>query len=401
MNYGAYIVKYAEIGVKGKNRRFFEDALADGVSRALEGCGDGFKVTCIAGRLYVEALGDHDFEDMKARLGKVFGVLAICPAVTIARVDRKLPDIDALCDAAVKCFHQVSGIEEGDERTFKVKCRRVDKTYPLDSMEVAAKVGEKLLDAFPSLSVDVHEPDILFHVELREQVNFFSREIPGPGGLPTGTAGKAMLLLSGGIDSPVAGYMIARRGASLEAVYFHAPPYTSDRAKAKVADLAAGVAAYCGSIRLHVVNFTAIQLAIYEKCPKDELTIIMRRQMMRIAERLAQKNGCIGLITGESIGQVASQTMQSLLVTDAAVKNMPVYRPLIAMDKQDIIDISQRIGTYETSILPYEDCCTIFVAKHPVTRPRADVIEKHESEIREELDRLVEEAISSEEIIEA
>ncbi|MCR5178499.1 MAG: tRNA 4-thiouridine(8) synthase ThiI [Lachnospiraceae bacterium] len=401
MKYGAYIIKYAEIGVKGKNRGFFEAALAEGVSRALSGCGDGFKVTCIAGRLYVEALGDHDFEDVKERLGKVFGVLGICPAVTIARVDRKLPDIDALCDAAVKCFHQVSGIEEGDKRTFKVKCRRVDKTYPLDSMEVAAKIGEKLLDAFPSLSVDVHEPDILFHVELREQVNFFSLEIPGPGGLPTGTAGKAMLLLSGGIDSPVAGYMIARRGASLEAVYFHAPPYTSDRAKAKVVELAEKVAGYCGKIRLHVINFTAVQLAIYEKCPKDELTIIMRRQMMRIAEKIASNNGCIGLITGESIGQVASQTMQSLLVTDAAVMNMPVYRPLIAMDKQYIIDMSQQIGTYETSILPYEDCCTIFVAKHPVTRPRLDVIVKHESEISGELDRLVEEAIAGEEIIEA
>ena len=270
----------------------------------------------------------------------------------------------------------------------------------MDSMEVDAAIGERLLDAFPALRVDVHNPQILFHVELREQVNLFSEEIPGPGGLPSGTAGRAMLLLSGGIDSPIAGYQIARRGAELEAVYFHAPPYTSDRAKQKVIDLATLISRYTGPIRLHIINFTAIQLAIYEKCPKDELTIIMRRYMMHIAEKLALDNGCIGLITGESIGQVASQTMQSLAVTDDAVKSLPVYRPLIAHDKQEIIRISEQIGTYETSILPYEDCCTIFVAKHPVTHPRLDIILRHENIVRGELDALTETALAEEEIVE-
>ncbi|MCR5093643.1 MAG: tRNA 4-thiouridine(8) synthase ThiI [Lachnospiraceae bacterium] len=402
-NYEAFIIKYAEIGVKGKNRHIFEEALVRRVERALDPVGE-FKVTCIAGRLYVEARRDFVFDEVIAALQQVFGVLGICPAVTIPRTDRKLPDITALGDAAVRYFGDVYELaDRTDDRplTFKVKCRRVDKTYPMDSMEVAAAIGERLLDAWPALKVDVHDPDVLFHVELREQVNFFSEEIPGPGGLPTGTAGRGMLLLSGGIDSPVAGYLVARRGAELEAVYFHAPPYTSDRAKQKVVDLARIVARYTGTIRLHVVNFTALQLAIYEKCPKDELTIIMRRYMMKIAEELAVRNHCICLITGESIGQVASQTMQSLLVTDQAVKRMPVFRPMIASDKQEIIDLSQKIGTYETSIQPYEDCCTIFVAKHPVTHPRLDVIEAHEDKVREELDRLADEAVETEEVIEA
>ncbi|MCR5675996.1 MAG: tRNA 4-thiouridine(8) synthase ThiI [Lachnospiraceae bacterium] len=402
-DYQAFIIKYAEIGVKGKNRHLFEEALVRGVQRALDAVGE-FRVTCIAGRLYAEAARDFSFDDAVAALQRVFGVLGICPAVTIPRTDRKLPDIEALGEACIRYFEMAYGFRRdarGGEpkRSFKVVCRRVDKSYPMDSMEVAAAIGEKLLDALPELRVDVHEPDILFHVELREQVNLFSEEIPGPGGLPTGTAGRAMLLLSGGIDSPVAGYQIAKRGAELEAVYFHAPPYTSDRAKQKVIDLGCLVARFAGPIRLHVVNFTAIQLAIYEKCPRDELTIIMRRCMMHIAEELAVKNDCIGLITGESIGQVASQTMQSLAVTDAAVRSLPVYRPLIAHDKQEIITISERIGTYETSILPYEDCCTIFVAKHPVTHPRLDVIMRHERLIEEELAQLTRQAIDEEEIV--
>ncbi len=405
MKYEAFIIKYAEIGVKGNNRHIFEDALVQALRRALLPVGS-FQVTCIAGRLYVEAADDDfDYDEAIAAFQRVFGVLGICPAVTIRRTERRLPDIDALGEAAIRYFESVYGLERGkeaapgEERTFKVRCRRVDKSYPMNSMEVDAAVGERLLDAFPSLKVDVHDPEILFHVELREQVNLFSEEIPGPGGLPSGTAGKAMLLLSGGIDSPVAGYQIARRGARVEAVYFHAPPYTSDRAKQKVIDLATLLSRYTGPIRLHIVNFTAIQLAIYEKCPKDELTIIMRRYMMHIAEELALQNDCIGLITGESIGQVASQTMQSLAVTDEAVKRLPVYRPLIANDKQEIIRISEQIGTYETSILPYEDCCTIFVAKHPVTRPRLDIILRHEEPVREELDALTRTAISEEEIV--
>ena len=232
----------------------------------------------------------------------------------------------------------------------------------------------------------------------REKIYIYSRIIPGAGGMPVGTAGKAMLLLSGGIDSPVAGYMIAKRGVTIEAVYFHAPPYTSERAKQKVVDLAKQVSKYTGPIKLHVVNFTDIQLYIYEKCPHDELTIIMRRYMMRIAEHFAKEDGCLGLITGESIGQVASQTMQSLMATND-VCTLPVYRPLIGFDKQEIVDISEKIGTYETSILPYEDCCTIFVAKHPVTKPNVEVIRKSEENLSEKIDELFAEAVNTVETI--
>jgi len=237
-------------------------------------------------------------------------------------------------------------------------------------------------------------------VEIRDKIYIYSDEIPGPGGMPVGTGGRAMLLLSGGIDSPVAGYMISKRGVSIEATYFHAPPYTSERAKQKVIDLARIISRYTGPIRLHIVNFTDIQMAIYEKCPHDELTIIMRRYMMKIAEHFAQKDNCLALVTGESIGQVASQTMQSLYVTNE-VCNMPVFRPCIGMDKQDIITLSEKIGTYETSILPFEDCCTIFVAKHPVTKPRLDVIKKSERKLDDCIEELMKTAIETEEVIQA
>ena len=255
-------------------------------------------------------------------------------------------------------------------------------------------MGEKILEAMPEMTVDVHNPDIYVNIEIRSRINIYTELIPGPGGMPVGTNGKAMLLLSGGIDSPVAGYMVAKRGVKIDAVYFHAPPYTSERAKEKVIDLARIVTQYSGPINLHVVNFTDIQLYIYEKCPHDELTIIMRRYMMKIAEHFAKESDCLGLVTGESIGQVASQTMHSLLVTNA-VCELPVIRPLIGFDKQEIIDISEKIGTYETSILPYEDCCTIFVAKHPVTKPNKKVIEKSELKLSEKIDELVKTAIET------
>ena len=266
-------------------------------------------------------------------------------------------------------------------------------------MEINAEMGGVILEAFPEMAVDVHNPEIELNIEIREKIYIYSIIIPGPGGMPIGTAGKAMLLLSGGIDSPVAGYMISKRGVTLEACYFHAPPYTSERAKQKVVDLAKQIAKYCGPIRLHVINFTDIQLYIYEKCPHEELTIIMRRYMMRIAEHIAKENGCLGLVTGESIGQVASQTLYSLASTNE-VCTLPVYRPLIAFDKQDIVDISEKIDTYETSILPYEDCCTIFVAKHPVTKPNQKVIRIHEQNLEENIDLLFRQAIASDEIIE-
>ena len=244
----------------------------------------------------------------------------------------------------------------------------------------------------------MHHPEVLLHVEVRSMINLYSVVIPGPGGMPVGTNGKAMLLLSGGIDSPVAGYMVAKRGVVLEATYFHAPPYTSERAKQKVVDLAKLVSRYSGPIKLHIVNFTDIQLYIYEQCPHEELTIIMRRYMMKIAEEIGKKNDCLALVTGESIGQVASQTIHSLAVTNE-VCTMPVFRPVIGFDKQDIVDIALKIDTYETSIQPYEDCCTIFVAKHPVTKPNLQIIKRSERKLEEKIDELVQTAIDTEEVV--
>ena len=265
-------------------------------------------------------------------------------------------------------------------------------------MEINAVMGESILKAYPEMRVDVHNPDILLNVEIREKIYIYSETIAGPGGIPVGTGGKAMLLLSGGIDSPVAGYMIAKRGVKIDAVYFHAPPYTSERAKQKVVDLAKIVSAYAGPVWLHVINFTDIQLYIYEKCPHEELTIIMRRYMMRIAEHIAKETGCLGLITGESIGQVASQTMSSLIATNE-VCELPVYRPLIGFDKKEIVDISQKINAFETSIQPFEDCCTIFVAKHPVTKPNVNIIRRHERNLEEKIEELVQKALDTKELI--
>ena len=397
MQYHAFVIKYAEIGVKGKNRYIFEDALVSQIKRALSGCDGKFSISKVAGRIYVAAEG-FDFDETVSALKTVFGITGICPAVSIGRDgENNLPGVDDLCKEVISF---VDGVYPDKKKTFKVKVRRVDKSYPLDSMELAAEIGGRILDAFPEMTVDVHEPQILINVEVREQINIFSEIIPGPGGMPMGTAGKAMLLLSGGIDSPVAGYMIAKRGVELEAVYFNAPPYTSEKAKQKVVDLAGVIAKYTGKVKLHVINFTDIQMYIYEKCPHEELTIIMRRYMMRIADMLAGESGCMGLITGESIGQVASQTMQSLICTGEVVTDIPVYRPLIAFDKQDIVDISYKIDAYETSILPYEDCCTIFVAKHPVTKPRADIIRRHEELLNEKIDELVKVALETDEVIE-
>ena len=283
--------------------------------------------------------------------------------------------------------------------TFKVNARRTRKNYPMNSMEINMELGGRILDAFPEMKVDVHKPEVLLQVEIRgDVINIYSIEVPGPGGMPIGTAGKAMLLLSGGIDSPVAGYMVAKRGVQIEATYFHAPPYTSERAKQKVIDLAKIVSKYSGPITLNVVNFTDIQMAIYEKCPHDELTIIMRRYMMKIAEDLGKSSGCQGLVTGESIGQVASQTMASLYCTNE-VCTMPVFRPVIGFDKQEIIDISEKIGSYETSIQPFEDCCTIFVAKHPVTKPNLNVIKQHETNLDGVIEELYKTAIETTEKI--
>lgn len=386
----AFLIKFAEIGVKGKNRDLFEAALAQQIKYALRRCEGQFAVRRNRGRIYIEALSAFDFEETVENLKTVCGISSICPMV-----QAEDEGVEKLCQDVVD---YVDAQYPEKRFTFKVDARRAQKNYPLNSMEINALLGEKLLDAFPQLQVDVHKPEVMIHVEVREKIYIYSIEIPGPGGMPVGTNGKAMLLLSGGIDSPVAGYMVAKRGVKIDAVYFHAPPYTSERAKQKVVDLARLVARYSGPVYLHVVNFTEIQLAIYEKCPHDELTIIMRRYMMRIAEQIAKKTECLGLVTGESIGQVASQTMQSLAVTNE-VCTMPVYRPCIGLDKQEIVELAEKIGTYETSILPFEDCCTIFVAKHPVTKPNLGVIKRHEENLKDGIEEMVRQAVETAELI--
>ena len=392
MVFKAFLIKYAEIGVKGKNRGIFEDALVQQIKYALKRCEGDFAVHRTRGRIYVDVLSEeYDYDETVEHLQRVFGIAEICPMVQVED-----EGFDKLCGTLVEYMDDVYADKH---ITFKVSARRARKNYPLDSMTINSEVGGVLLDAFPDMSVDVHDPNVMLYVEIREQISFYSEEIPGPGGMPVGTGGKAMLLLSGGIDSPVAGYMISKRGVAIDATYFHAPPYTSERAKQKVVDLAKEISAYTGPIDLHVVNFTDIQLAIYEKCPHEELTIIMRRYMMKIAEHFAKEDGCLGLITGESIGQVASQTMQSLMATNE-VCTMPVYRPLIGFDKQEIVEVSEKIGTYETSILPYEDCCTIFVAKHPVTKPNLNVIHRSETKLEEKIDELMKTALETVEIIE-
>ncbi len=386
----AFLIKYAEIGVKGKNRYLFENALVQQIKYALKKCEGDFCVRKTDGRIYVDAVSEFDYDETVAHLQKVFGISGICPMVHVED-----EGFEKLKETVVSYVDTVYPLKD---KSFKVAARRARKNYPLNSMEINMELGGVILDAYPQMHVDVHKPDILLNVEIRDKIYLYSETIPGPGGMPVGTGGKAMLLLSGGIDSPVAGWMIAKRGVKIDAVYFHAPPYTSERAKQKVVDLAAKVAAYTGPIYLHVINFTDIQLYIYDKCPHDELTIIMRRYMMRIAEHIAKETECLGLITGESIGQVASQTMHSLMATNE-VCELPVYRPLIGFDKMEIVAISEKIDTYETSIQPFEDCCTIFVAKHPVTKPNLKIIRKHEHNLVEKIDELVQTALDTEELI--
>ncbi|MCI9675512.1 MAG: tRNA 4-thiouridine(8) synthase ThiI [Lachnospiraceae bacterium] len=390
MKFTAFLIKYAEIGVKGRNRYLFEDALVHQIKFALKKCEGKFLIHKTQGRIYVDAEGEFDYEEAVEHLRHVFGISGICPVVYVED-----EGFEKLCDTVVT---YMADVYPDRNKTFKVHARRARKNYPKESMEINMDMGEVLLKAFPEMKVDVHNPDILLNIEIREKIYIYSEIIPGPGGMPVGTGGKAMLLLSGGIDSPVAGYMIAKRGVKIDAVYFHAPPYTSERAKQKVVDLARIVSRYAGSIYLHVINFTDIQLYIHEKCPHEELTIIMRRYMMRIAEHIAKETECLGLITGESIGQVASQTMHSLIATNE-VCELPVYRPLIGFDKQEIVEVSEKIGTFETSIQPFEDCCTIFVAKHPVTKPNLNVIRRHEHNLDEKIEELVKTALETAEMM--
>ena len=391
MKFHTFLLKYGEIGLKGKNRYLFEDALVRQIRFALKDVDGNFQVHKSQARIYVDCEGEYDYEDTVEHLQRVFGLVGICPVVRMEDqgFEQLKKDVVAYMDE----------MYPDKNLTFKVEARRAKKSYPKTSMEINCDLGEAILDAFPETKVDVHKPDVLLNVEVRQEIYVYSQIIPGAGGMPVGTAGKAMLLLSGGIDSPVAGYMIAKRGVGIEATYFHAPPYTSERANQKVVDLAKIVSRYSGPIKLHVVNFTDIQLYIYDQCPHDELTIIMRRYMMRIAEHFAKKDDCLGMITGESIGQVASQTMQSLAATND-VCTLPVYRPVIGFDKRDIVEIAEKIDTFETSIQPFEDCCTIFVAKHPVTKPNIEVIRRSEEKLAEKIDEMMKTAIETAEIIE-
>lgn len=386
----AFLIKYSEIGIKGKNRYMFEDALRDRVAEKLKKCEGTFSVQRENGRIYVEAKSEYDYDEVVGQLTKCFGIAHICPVVLIE--DKSFTHI---------CRELVAHMEEeigSRPFTFKVFAKRSDKQYERTSPEICQDAGAYILEHMPNAKVDVHHPEVSVNIEIRHRAYVYVTSIKGPGGMPVGTSGRAMLLLSGGIDSPVAGYMMAKRGVQIEAVYFHAPPYTSERAKQKVIDLAEIVSDYAGEIRLHIVNFTDIQMYIYEKCPHEELTIIMRRYMMRIAEAIAKGTECLGLITGESIGQVASQTVQSLAATND-VCTMPVFRPVIGFDKQEIVDISEKINTYETSIQPYEDCCTIFVAKHPVTKPNIRTIRYSEEKLKENIDQMTKTAIETREVM--
>ena len=380
------LVKVGEIHLKGQNRPYFERKLMDNIRNALKG--SEARVSIAQSRIYIKNISDSYLNEALERLKGVFGIHAVSPAL---QVDK---DMDVIMNTAVRMLDE-AGIREG---TFKVKARRADKHFPLQSPEIAVTAGEYILE-HTHLKVDVVRPEHLVQIEIREDAAYvYVKEISCAGGMPLGTGGRAALLLSGGIDSPVAGYMIARRGVVIDAVHFHSFPHTSERAKEKVITLAELLSKYCGEIRLNVVPFTKIQEEIYEKCPDKYLTVIMRRYMMKIAEQAARRSGAGALITGESIGQVASQTLNALYCTDEAVK-MPVFRPLIVMDKLEIMDIARKIGTYETSILPYEDCCTVFTPRHPATKPGLEKVIEAEMALEEE--KLIAEALDGIEIIRA
>ncbi|KXG74217.1 tRNA uracil 4-sulfurtransferase ThiI [Thermotalea metallivorans] len=381
------IVRYGEIALKGLNKSHFEQKLIRNIQGNIKDLGEA-RIYKSNGLIYV-AFNGQDEEEMIERIVKVFGIVSVSPAWEIEA------DMDIIKETALK--HAMERIEEDQVKTFKVESRRGDKGFPFQSPQISREVGAYILPRAGNLKVDVHEPDMIIHVDVREKAYIYSKKIPGFGGLPLGTNGKGVLLLSGGIDSPVAGWMMAKRGVEIEAVHYHSYPFTSERAKEKVLELTRILASYCGPIRLHLVNLLPIQKEIHEKCPEEEMTILSRRFMMKIGEKIAKNNGCNALITGESIGQVASQTIQGLTVTNEAV-SLPVFRPLIALDKVDIIEIAKKIGTFEISILPYEDCCTVFLPKRPVTKPKIEKILASEEKL--EVEKLIEEAIVHMEVIE-
>ncbi|MFO7635742.1 MAG: tRNA uracil 4-sulfurtransferase ThiI [Clostridia bacterium] len=383
------LVKTGEIFLKGLNRPVFEKKLMDNIKNALNDMGT-FNIRKEQGRIYIEILDSiHDEKAVAKRVTNVFGIVAVVFALRINA------DLEEIMRTALDISKKA--VERHGYRTFKVETNRPNKAFSPDSMEVSRKTGEYVLDNNPALKVDVHQPELTIRVEIRDKAYLYYEIIRGRGGMPVGSSGKGLLLLSGGIDSPVAGYMMAKRGMSVDAVHFHSHPYTTEKSREKVITLAKKMKPYTGSMRLCIVNFTKAQLEIYEKCPHGQLTVIMRRLMMKIAREIARSSGTLALITGEALGQVASQTLESIVVTDQAVE-MPIFRPLLGMDKIEVIRIAEDIGTYDTSILPYEDCCTVFVARHPETRPRLDKILKSEENI--DMDRMVEECLSDLEFLE-
>ena len=383
-----FIVRCGEVALKGMNKPYFEKMLVNRIKKLLKKF-DNVEAYRHEGLIFVRADKKHDPEMIIGEISKVFGVASISPALECE------PELNSIGDAAVALMMDL--IEKKGIKTFKVDAKRADKNFPVKSPEIARIIGAKVLVGCKVLKVDVHNPDCVLFVDLRKDKSYvFEQKISGFGGLPLGTNGKGMVLLSGGIDSPVAAWMMAKRGMLIEAVHFHSYPYTSQRAQEKVEDLARIIAQYCGRFKMNVINLLPIQEQIVENCPEEETTILVRRFMMRIAEKVAQKSGCTMLITGENLGQVASQTAEALVVTDATVK-MPVMRPLIALDKVDIIQKAKDIGTFETSIMPYEDCCTVFLPKHPATKPKLEKILESESKL--DVDALVEAAVEKMEII--
>ncbi|ONI45280.1 tRNA 4-thiouridine(8) synthase ThiI [Candidatus Epulonipiscium fishelsonii] len=387
-----FLIKYGELAIKGKNRYKFENKLVETIKKSLFQLGV-FSVRKEQGRIVAEPLEENiNTQQVIDKLTHIFGIIGV--AYGTKRKEQTFEAIQELAKEHIKELLLPNVI-----KTFKVETKRADKRFEMPSMEVSSTLGAYLLNEFPNqLKVDVKNPEITLVVEIRTEVYVYSKTYAGIGGMPYGTNGKATLLLSGGIDSPVAGWMIAKRGVEIEAVYFHSPPYTSERAKDKVVELGKKLAVYTGELKIYVVPFTEIQLAIQENCPHTQLTIIMRRIMMEIAIRISNKNHAVALITGESIGQVASQTINSIVVTNEA-SDRPVFRPLIGFDKVDIIDIAKKIDTFETSILPYEDCCTIFVPKHPETNPKLEYIRKSEKALDLTIDEMIEKSLKETEII--
>ena len=373
------LVRYGEVFLKGANRPHFLKLLTDNVKRAVKPIGG--KVWLSDSRIYVSDVEDMD--ECVRRVRKVFGLYSVSPAIECEK------DLDVIAE---QCIEMI----KGKRGSFKVYGKRSDKKFPMNSLEFAAELGGRILESNPHLTVDIHNPQHKLRVEIRDNCYICCEEIMAVGGLPMGSSGRAALLLSGGIDSPVAGYCMMKRGVRCCAIHFQSPPYTGELARDKVMQLAKEMAEYSGGMRVYLVPFTKCQLEIHEKCPEGLGTLITRRFMMRIAQEIAKQNECNALITGESLGQVASQTMESIVCTDA-VCEMPVFRPLIGMDKTEIMDIAKRIGTYETSILPYEDCCTVFTPRHPVTKPKLDTMPKAESRL--DVEALVREAVEGTELV--